>query len=252
MRKVLIVLSFLFFLAACAPLGGTGRAVFTITDAAANMDSVSSVKIRVDSVQVHSSAEGWTTVSSSPQTYDLLKLKTDGSQALLADVTLKEGNYQQVRLLISNVEVTDSTGTHDAKLPSGDLKIVGDLKVAANTTAVVKFDFIVDESLHVTGNGQYILAPVVRLETREAADVDTSVKAKVKVGDGKVKTDIKVGMNERGEVGIGLQIRQDLNLTIDNQGNIKIGGLVSSKAKTQGESKQNASAEANASVKVTV
>ncbi len=252
MKKTFIGLFLLFFVAACAPGSyqapiaseRQGRAVFTITDAAADMGAVTSVKVTIDSVQVHSDADGWITLNSNQQEFDLLKLKAEGSQALLADANLKPGSYQQMRLLISKVIVTDASGTHEAKLPSGELKIVGGFTVDASATATATFDFVADESLHVTGKGEYILAPVVKLETREHADVDTNVKSRVAIRGGNVKTNVKVGMDENGNIGIGLGIRQDLNLTIED-GKIKIGGLVSSKAKSMHE---NESAEVEVSV----
>jgi hypothetical protein len=130
------------------------------------------------------------------------------------------------------------------------LKIVGGFTVNANSTSTATFDFIADESLHVTGKGEYILAPVVKLETREDAEVDTSVKSKVSVRGGKVKTDIKVGMDENGNVGIDLRIRQELNLTIDTAGKIKIGGIVSSEAKSQASSEDDGSMGAEVDVSV--
>lgn len=208
-------------LAACAqyqaPVSKTGRAVFAITDAAAEMGTVTSVKVTVDSVRVHTSAEGWTTVSTTPKTYDLLQLKASGDTVLLADVQLNTGEYQQVRLDISKVEVTDANGTHEAKLPSGELKIVGGFNVSANMTTAVKFDFIADESLHVTGSGRYIFAPVVQYETREGTEVEVSSESKVNIKDGKVRTNIKVGMDIAGNVGEGLKIGLDDELEIEGQ-----------------------------------
>ena len=122
-----------------------GRVVFAVKDAAADMGAVTSVKITVDSVKVHSETEGWVTVSSSQKTYDLLQLKAQGKQELLADVQLKDGNYDQLRLDISNVIVTDASGSHEAKLPSGELKVNGNLVVEANATSTATFDFIEDE-----------------------------------------------------------------------------------------------------------
>ncbi|MEK6900140.1 MAG: DUF4382 domain-containing protein, partial [Nanoarchaeota archaeon] len=170
-----------------------GRVVFTVTDAAADMGLVTSVMVTIDSVSVHSAEEGWVTFSSEPKTFDLLKLKAEGSQELLADVMLKEGTYQQLRLEISKVLVTDDKGEHEAKLPSGELKIVGELVVSANSTSTATFDFIADESLHVTGNGEYILAPVVQLETKEKAEVELK-GSKVEIKSGNVNTNVKVGM----------------------------------------------------------
>lgn len=199
----------------------TGRAVFVITDAAANMGTVSSVAVTVDSVQVHSASEGWVTVSSTPRTYDLLQLKAGNDMALLADVDLKEGAYEQARLDISSVIVTDAKGTHEAKLPSNELEIVGRLEVDANTTSTAKFDFIADESLHVTGKGEYVMAPVVQMETRQDADVEINSNSDVEVTGGVVTTNTKVGMDISGNVGVGLGIKANQNLDIEG-GKIKI------------------------------
>lgn len=226
-----------------------GRAVFTITDAAANMSAVTSLMVTVDSVKVHSAAEGWVNVSNEQKTFDLLKLKAEASQALLADVQLKEGTYQQVRLDISKVVVVDAQGEHEAKLPSGELKIVGDLVVTANATSTATFDFIADESLHLTGNGEYILAPVVQLETKENAEVEVKADKKVEVKGGRVKTSVKVGMDADGNVGVGLGIPAKAKLSIA-QGKVKAeGGLALGKEK-QGEAMEESNASAKAEVKV--
>jgi len=203
----------------------TGRAVFTITDAAADMGAVTSVMVTVDSVRVHSETEGWVTVSSEPQTFDLLKLKAEGSHELLADVQLAEGTYQQLRLDISNVVVVDGEGEHGAKLPSGVLKIVGEFEVKADSTSTATFDFIADESLHVTGKGEYILAPVVQLETRTDAEVEVRADKKVEIKAGKVGTNLKVGMDVEGNVGVGLGIPAEVEISI-GQGRINVGGGV--------------------------
>ncbi len=209
-----------------APSGGAGTgsglAVFTIADKAADMGTVTSVKLTVNSVQAHGSG-GWVTLSSTPMTFDLLSLKASGVKALLAEANLTSGSYDQVRLEVANVSVTDSSGTHDAVLPSGDLKIVGGFNVSANSTSVASFDFIADRSLHVTGNGKYMLAPVVHLQTTEGASVDASDATDVKVSGGSVKTDVEVGMDENGTVGAGVSIPADANVTVDDSGHISVG-----------------------------
>ncbi|VVC04899.1 Uncharacterised protein [Candidatus Burarchaeum australiense] len=207
--------------AQASPASGEGRAVITITDAAADMGSVSGINITVGSISVHSAQGGWATVSSTQKTYDLLQLRASGAQSLLADANLSPGTYDQIRLEISNVAVTDSNGTHNAKLPSGDLTIKGGFSVAANSTTSLNLDFAADRSLHLTGNGRYILAPVVRLQEKDSADVDASNEADVKVRGGRLETDIEVGMNENGAVGEGIVIRPDANLTIGDDGKIR-------------------------------
>ncbi len=232
-----------------------GRVVFTITDAAADMGLVTSVMITIDSIRVHSNAEGWMTVSSTPKTFDLLKLKAENSQELMADVQLKEGSYQQLRLDISKVVVVDDKGEHEAKLPSGELKIVGGFDVSVNSTAVAKFDFIVNESLHVTGNGEYILAPVVQLETRENAEVDVKADKKVEVKSGKVKTNLKVGMDADGNVGVGVRIPKEAKVSL-SYGKVKVeSGLgvgLGKGASKEEDTSENTTASAKADVKVKV
>src|SRR3989344_5163267 len=186
-----------------------GRVVFAVKDAAADMGAVTSVKITVDSVKVHSETEGWVTVSSSQKTYDLLQLKAQGKQELLADVQLKDGNYDQLRLDISNVIVTDASGSHEAKLPSGELKVNGNLVVEANATSTATFDFIADESIHVTGNGKYIMAPVVQVETKSDADVQIGSDNKVEI--------------KNGNVGVNVRVPSNANITIDSSGMVKLG-----------------------------
>jgi hypothetical protein len=198
----------------------TGRAVFTATDAAANLSSVSSVKITVNSIQAHS-AKGWKTVSAEEKTYDLLELKASGDKVVLADVQLSEGTYEQIRLNISKVMVKDENGTHEAKLPSGELKVVGRLSVDANKTSAVIFDFIVNESLHLTGDGQYVFAPVVRFQTFKNASVELKSGGKAEINGGKLEADEKVGMDLDGKVGAGRGIRADEDLEIEASGRIK-------------------------------
>lgn len=199
---------------------GKGRVVVAITDARANLSTVTSVSITIDSVSVQSSTEGWTTLSSTPKTYDLMQLS--GRQALMADVNVSPGVYEQIRLSISKVVVVDSNGSKEAKLPSGDLKLTGRVNVSDNSTSTILLDFMLNESLHLTGNGKYILAPVIQLETREDADAQVGSNNSVNIRNGRVKTQIKVGEDEKGNVGVGLGI-PDTDLEVNANGSISVG-----------------------------
>ncbi len=202
-----------------------GRAVFAITDAAANMGSVTSVKVTVDSVKVQSAAKGWVTVTSTPKTYDLLKLKAEAKQELMADTKLEEGTYNQIRLEVSKIVITDSSGEHEAKLPSGELKITGNLEVKANSTATATFDFKADKSLHVTGNGEYIMAPVIDVETKADANAEVKSDNRVEITGGKTKTHVEIGMDIEGNAVTGIGIPADAELEIEG-GKLKVGTAV--------------------------
>ncbi|HEV8289749.1 MAG TPA: DUF4382 domain-containing protein [Candidatus Norongarragalinales archaeon] len=217
-------------LAGCAGYGqanvgaGAGRVVFAVTDAAADMGSVSSVKMTIDKVEAHNDAQGWVTVSTASKTYDLIALKAQGKTVVLADYQLQSGTYQQVRLHISNVVVTDSSGDHTAKLPSNELKIIGNTVVQENTTSSVLFDFIVDKSLHVTGDGQYIFAPVVHFQTREKTRTEVRSDESVDIQNGQTDDDKEVGMDVNGNVQVGAQIPANARLNIESNGRIGISG----------------------------
>lgn len=244
---VLVIIAVVVYFAVSnngASASNSGRVVFAITDAAANMGSVSSVQVTVDKVEAHSASSGWVTLSSDSKTYDLLQLKQSGQLAVLADTNVEQGSYDQVRLDVSKVVVVDSSGSHEAKLPSSELKIMTNMDVNANSTATATFDFIADESLHVTGNGKYILAPVVDVETRENANVTQKSNARVEVNGGSVVSHEKVGMDINGNVGVGLKINSGAALDLNNNGVIVILGGSNSNS----NSPDNGSGNANANV----
>ncbi|MBI2578949.1 MAG: DUF4382 domain-containing protein [Candidatus Aenigmarchaeota archaeon] len=224
-NAIIFALLSALLVAGCVQQAGAakGSVFFTMADAAADMGAVSSVVVTVDSVRAHSNTQGWITVSSETRTYDLMQLKAQSNQVLLAEAQLDPGTYQQVRLDVSKVVVTDAGGEHEARLPSGELKIVGQLIVEANKTSSVTFDFIADESLHVTGNGQYVFAPVVQLTTRHSADVDVRNTNNVQIRSGTVDTDTKVGMDINGNVGVGVKIDPNVVINVGADGKVIIG-----------------------------
>ncbi|MBI4162809.1 MAG: DUF4382 domain-containing protein [Candidatus Aenigmarchaeota archaeon] len=197
-------------------ISAEGRGVFAVTDAAANMGSVSKVEVTIREVQVHSASQGWVTVSTTPKTVDLLELKTENRNELLADTNLVADTYNQVRLEVEKVVVTDQDGEHEAKLPSNELKIVGNFVVEANKTTATVFDFMANESLHTTSgaNKQYIMAPVIKITSATDAQVDAESNSDVKIAGGSVKTDTTVGMDVKGNVGAGLRIPSSAMLQI--------------------------------------
>lgn len=203
---------------------GEGRAVFAVTDAAADMGAVSSVQVTIDRVQVHSETQGWVTVTDESQTYDLLDLKATGEQRLLADVNLSNGTYQQVRLDISSVVVEDDEGTHQAELPSGTLRFNAQVDVNSGAAASTLFDFQADQSLHVTGDGSYVMAPVIQVQTRSNAQVSIDADTGVQIQAGNVQTDVTIGMDSQGNVGVNARIPADANLSVGADGRVTVGG----------------------------
>lgn len=177
-----------------------GRVVFALTDAAADLQNVSEVRLQVEQVQVQGSGSAWITVMAQPKEFDLLKLKQTGTAELLADASLEAGTYNQIRLDIGKVIVISDSGETEAKLPSSQLKIVGRFTVEAGTTSTVLVDVLLDKSLHVTGNGKYILTPVVKFESKSQANAKVESGNKVDISGGKTDASTTVGMDVSGEV----------------------------------------------------
>ena len=200
-----------------------GRVIFSVTDAAADMSAISEINMTVRSVDIHSEASGWATVSTTPQDYNLLALNASGESEILADVTANAGTYDQVRLNVDSIKVTTKAGaTKEAKLPSSELKINTRLVVNANATSSINFDFLADKSLHVTGNGQYIFSPVVKTETKSNAEVNVNVDGTVVIAGGQVDDTNTVGMDIDGSVKVNFELKANQKLNIDSNNVIKL------------------------------
>ncbi len=201
-----------------------GRAVFSVTDAAASLQGVTAVNLTIDKVQVHSATQGWVTVSTNSRTFDLLTLKQTAKAELLADANLTADTYDQVRLHVSKVVVVRGSETTEAKLPSNDLKLVGQLVVKADTESSVLLDFKVDQSLHLTGQGTYIITPVVKLENRSSAQVQVGDDESVKVEGGDVDANVTLGTDENGEAKPDFMLGGTVKLDVTPSGVIHVMG----------------------------
>ncbi len=210
----------------------SGRGVFAVSDPSADMGSVTKVQMTVQDVQVHSQAQGWVTASSTPQTVDLLALNANAKQQLLADSQLAADSYDQMRLDVSSVVVTDAQGDHDAKLPSGKLELSSQMNVKEKESSAAVFDFFARDSLHVTGNGKYVMTPVMHVQTRDSAQVQVNSDNSVTLTGGTVRTDEDVGMDVHGNVGVGVKVPVGVQVDIDANGVISIGSLAGNSSVT--------------------
>ena len=165
---------------------------------------------------------GWITVSKTPKQYDLLKLYQQSITELLIDTRLEVGTYDQIRLLIEKILVVKKNGELiDAKLPSKELKINAQLLVSKNENAGVVFDFLTSKSLHTTGDGKYIFAPVISLETKSDVTIQNLPNNRVEIVGGISKFMANVGMNEEGNMKMDFIFEPYTELKIVN-GAIKV------------------------------
>lgn len=149
---------------------GLGHINVLLTDAPGDFEQVNVV---ITGVSINRGDSGWETISDDSQTFDLLNFQ-NGLTTSLASDNVPAGHYDQVRLLVgegSNV-VVDGV-THDLVTPSGmqsGIKVIGGFDVPEGGTLDLTIDFDAAKSVVLTGNGTYILKPVIRIVSAEESD----------------------------------------------------------------------------------
>ncbi len=180
--------------AAPEPVQAKGTLQIMVTDAPPD-EEVTSIMVTVESVEVHKSAAqqeqsatnsttnstdekaGWLPLDilAGNETFDLLQIQ--GIEQVLAVTELEAGNYTQIRMTISNVQVRLGDGDlQDVILPTGKLKFVRPFNIAENQTTALLFDFDAEKSVNVTGSGQIIVKPVVKLSVTKPQKVEPGTK----------------------------------------------------------------------------
>jgi hypothetical protein len=145
---------------------GTGTVRVSLTDAPAAYDSI---VLNVREVTVHRDGpdnEGWFTVATPETLVDLLLLR-NGVFTNLGSAMVPSGHYTQMRLILdSGSYIVVDLVRHDLFVPSGlqtGLKLVGGFDVPDGGLVDVGIDFDAARSVHVTGNGRYMLKPTARV-----------------------------------------------------------------------------------------
>jgi len=109
------------------------------------------------------------------RTCDLKKLET--AQDILGIGTLPAGHYTQVRLVVSSATIyfdnaaagaacaptitAPAGGSASLNIPSGEVKLNRQFEVPAGGTTTMLLDFDGDRSIRETGNGRYMMTPVI-------------------------------------------------------------------------------------------
>lgn len=112
----------------------------------------------------------WITISSQPESYDLLTLQNNVTAAL-GDANLGPGYIDQVRLVLDAENpgaIVVEGVTYPLTVPSGSesgLKVKGDIELREDMTTVVLIDFDAEKSVVQTGNGSYQLKPVISVKS---------------------------------------------------------------------------------------
>ncbi len=192
----------------------SARLVLAIKDEAARLTGIQSILFNIKEIMVLKQGGGWVTVSNIPQTFDLMQLKKDGRFVLLGDIKIESGQYSQARLLLGAIVVMKDGVAYDAKLPSNEVRILTDLNLGKGTTGALTFDVLADKSLHQTGSGKYIFAPVINLKAYDNVTQVQILSQKVDLFGGNLKYNVEAGMNESGEVKVNSSINPSAKLDL--------------------------------------
>ena len=155
------------------PAAGTGRLVVDLIDAPGDFEQVNVVIVEIN---VHRTADdslsGWYTVSDDTTRVDLLQL-SNGASVSLADSTLPAGDFDQIRLVLGEGNHVYVDGDSLAlTVPSGSqsgVKIHHDFSLGDGEVYALALDFDAERSIHQTGNGTYIMRPVIRAQAQATA-----------------------------------------------------------------------------------
>lgn len=161
----------ILFYSACnktesAGSGDKARLQVRLTDDPGDYDAVF---IDVQDIRINYStdtANGWKSLSGVARgSYNLLTLVND-RDTLLSDAEINTGRIEQIRLILGgNNYVMVNGQRYDLITPSGQqsgLKINLNQEVKEGVLYKLLLDFDVAKSIHQTGNGKYMLKPVIR------------------------------------------------------------------------------------------
>ena len=149
--------------------GGTGNLQMLITDAP--VDNVDEVNISVEKVEINSSERGWEVFADytdDPKQFDLLSLQ--GVTDILGKSALEAGQYNQIRLYLSDSNLVKNGEKHDVSIPSEaqtGLKLVNEFTIEKNKVKALLLDFDVRKSLiKDEASGAYKMKPTIRVIDR--------------------------------------------------------------------------------------
>lgn len=118
--------------------------------------------------QTQQSGSEWIAIdiSDNASTFDLIKIK--GIEQFLGTNQVEAGKYTQIRLIVDKVEVAlGDQEPQEATVPSNELKLVRPFDVVAGETTSILLDFDAEKSVNITGSGEIMVKPVIKLTIRQ-------------------------------------------------------------------------------------
>lgn len=172
LRNIWIPL-FAVLISGCASEDDVGHIKVMMVDSPAPYDAVNIDLIGIEAHQASSDSNGgWISIGSNPGIYDLLTIR-NGFGVIIADQNLPAGHYTQVRLLLGDRSTVVIDGVeHSLVVPSSmqtGLKLNHQFTIDPNVVYDLTLDFDAERSVVLTGNDQFQLSPVIRLQATQSS-----------------------------------------------------------------------------------
>jgi len=163
-KLILFALSITLLLSGCVSSDGTGNFQLYLIDQP--IDNAEEILVTISEISVQREEEGFSTVWSDEKTYDLLKLRN--KEEKIIDITLEEGTYTQIRLVVTEGQIFIAGESHEMTVPGSEVKIPFVFNIMEDGSTEIVLDFEAEDSIHVVNAGQsekYILRPVIRVKS---------------------------------------------------------------------------------------
>ncbi len=165
--KKLILFAFIvtLLLWGCTSSDETGNFKLYLTDQP--IDNADEIWVTISEINVQKAEEGFLTVWEGEKEYDLLKLQK--REVLMLNITLKEGTYTQIRLVVDKGRIKFAgEDPRYMTVPSSEVKIPLVFYITDGDVSEIVLDFEAEHSIQVVNAGQreeYILRPVIRVKS---------------------------------------------------------------------------------------
>ena len=165
------------------PSAGSGTLNMRLTDSP--FSDAKAVLVTFSEISAHREDADWAKVpfadaAAAGRTCDLKKLQ--GPIDVLGSGPLTAGRYTQVRLVVASATIYFDNPSADGPacattisapagrnaaldIPSGEVKLNRGFDLAADGSTTIVLDFDGDKSIHETGNGRYMMSPVIGVKS---------------------------------------------------------------------------------------
>ena len=186
--------------------------------------NISALTVTVNNASIRSKSTGkWFNIPLQAKTFDLVQLNNISS--LLSGVKLSSGVYDNLVLHISNVTATINGTKQPVILPSGRLLITGNFNISNSTTNWVNLDFDLAHSLHITGNGEIIMMPVINIGHANENELEVNESSAIVARyPGKPRESMEFGMDQNGSMMRNFSTPQNLSINAGPGGRLEVGG----------------------------